>query len=379
MGQKVAVVLPEIEPFSFLKGGALATWVKEVYAFYDKQQFFIFSPKTSTPFRGFQVIQTSSLPTNWLNFTYLKEKSLAKLVKQNFYPSLVGFICKLKGIKIFHLHNRPTYSIVIRKLNPSAKIIVHMHNDHFLTLNKSTLNHVMLCTDVIICVSDYIRNNIEEYCRANGVIAKPLYTLYNGVDTNKFKKLQVSLNSKVIFFSGRLIPEKGVEQLIDAFIKVLKDFPDAVLKIAGGAGFGTNVDTEFIIRLKEKSSLYPANILFLGFVNHQEIHQLYNHSIIYVCPSIWNDPFPLTVLEAMSSGLALVASEKGGIPEAVGQAGLVVNPSNVEQLSNAIKTLLKDGLLTEQLGLQARQRVLEYFTWEKVSRQLWPYLFEHSP
>ncbi len=91
---------------------------------------------------------------------------------------------------------------------------------------------------------------------------------------------------------------------------------------------------------------------------------------IFSCPSIWNDPFPLAPLEAMATGLPVVASNVGGIPEAlVYGGGLLVPPNNPEALAEALKKLIEDPAQREEMGKKGHASYLNYFVWDKVRDQ----------
>jgi glycosyltransferase involved in cell wall biosynthesis len=101
------------------------------------------------------------------------------------------------------------------------------------------------------------------------------------------------------------------------------------------------------------------------------IADVYQAADVVALPS-WEEPMGLATLEAMASGAAVVASNAGGVPEAIddGQTGLLVPPRSPVQLAQAIKRILGDPALSKRLGQAAQQRVRNMFTIERYARQL---------
>ncbi len=97
--------------------------------------------------------------------------------------------------------------------------------------------------------------------------------------------------------------------------------------------------------------------------------RIFRESDVYVAPSIWNDPFPLSVLEAMASGLPVVASQVGGISEQLRYGGgVLIPPNNPARLADALQELLCDADRRRQLSLDAYRVFKEKFTWQEVRK-----------
>ena len=142
----------------------------------------------------------------------------------------------------------------------------------------------------------------------------------------------------VMVYSGRINKEKGVAELIDAMIH-LQDVPQIKLLVMGSSFFGnsTNED-DFILSLKEKTNSIEQNIIFTGFIPYEQMPNYLQLADVAIVPSIWNDPFPTTVLEAQAMGLPIIATRRGGIPEEVSEENAILLDTNehfVENLANA--------------------------------------------
>jgi glycosyltransferase involved in cell wall biosynthesis len=173
-----------------------------------------------------------------------------------------------------------------------------------------------------------------------------------------------SARARKILFVGRLIQEKGVHCLIEAVKVVFRRFPDATLEIVGSSWFGENRSTPYIAALKAAASALGSRVLFTGYVQSDRLPDIYRSAAVFVAPSVWSEPFGKMNLEAMACGLAVVSSPRGGIPEVIGDAGVLCEPDDVVALADSIMTLLGDDRLRSEMGRRARERAKTLFTWD---------------
>lgn len=126
------------------------------------------------------------------------------------------------------------------------------------------------------------------------------------------------------------------------------------------AGFGT-LPEAFKSIVREEG--IEEHVTLHGFVEQQKVLAAYQSHDILVFPSIWDEPFAAVPVEAMSSGLAIVATPAGGTPEAItdGETGLIVPPDDPARLADALERLITDGDLRVQLGQLAAARAREEF------------------
>jgi glycosyltransferase involved in cell wall biosynthesis len=113
-------------------------------------------------------------------------------------------------------------------------------------------------------------------------------------------------------------------------------------------------------------------IVATGALPHDEVVELYTEADVVVVPSIWKEPFPRVILEAMAAGRPVVATRSGGIPELVedGATGILVAPRDKLELSQALVRLLEDPGLRKRMGEAGRQRLERFFTREKIRDDL---------
>lgn len=144
----------------------------------------------------------------------------------------------------------------------------------------------------------------------------------------------------VITFTGRLVNNKGVKELMLAFEKVAAKHNDAKLLIVGGQSFSNNVKDDYVIDLEFIASRIGNGVIFTGYVDYSEITSYLQLSTIVVVPSTSFEAFPLSILEAMAAGIPVVVSDAGGTLEVIDErSGIVVNRG--EGLMMVYQRLLK--------------------------------------
>jgi glycosyltransferase involved in cell wall biosynthesis len=162
---------------------------------------------------------------------------------------------------------------------------------------------------------------------------------------------------KRILFASRLFPRKGAQFMLDALAGL--DLTGWEVVIAG--------DGPMLEPLREQARTLGLNVSFPGFVKGQALQELYASSAIFVFPSL-HDNFPVVLLEALSAGCAIITNNITGMPEVVGEAGLLVRPHDIAGLREGIARLMGDEALRDRLGRLARRRIAE-LSWERVLEQ----------
>jgi polysaccharide biosynthesis protein PelF len=183
-------------------------------------------------------------------------------------------------------------------------------------------------------------------------------TVYNGVDPASFPPLIGEPEVPTISWVGRIAPVKDVETLLRAFALVHREMPEARLRLFGSPPKGSEPYLQRCRALAADLGLRDA-ATFEGRV--ENIRDAYDAGRIVVLSSV-SEGFPYSLIEAMTCGRSCVATDVGGVTEAVGDTGLVVPPRNPELMARACLTLLRDTRLRHRLGAAARARALENFT-----------------
>ncbi|MCA9784724.1 MAG: glycosyltransferase [Candidatus Delongbacteria bacterium] len=193
--------------------------------------------------------------------------------------------------------------------------------------------------------------------------------VYNGVDQTVFRPaedrnalrraLDLPTERKVLVFVGRCERDKGVEELLEAFLAVRSQFPDWVLLCVGDGGFRAE--------LLSRISAFSADqvILAPGRVEHAKVASMLRSADAFVLPS-WAEGMPNGLLEAMACGLPCVATRVGGIPEVLrdGENGLLVEARSQDDLSRALGALMSDPVRAKGWGQRALETIARSFSWE---------------
>ena len=161
----------------------------------------------------------------------------------------------------------------------------------------------------------------------------------------------------VIVYIGRLTKEKGILQLIQA-IKQINDIPNLRLMIIGASAYRKDMrPTPFIKQLELESTPIRDRVVFTGFIDYEQMPSYLKTANVAVIPSIWEEPFGLTVVEAMAAGLPLITTRSGGIPEICEGVATIVDRSNViDNLAKAILDLYQHSEKREQMATASLQR-----------------------
>jgi glycosyltransferase involved in cell wall biosynthesis len=188
-------------------------------------------------------------------------------------------------------------------------------------------------------------------------------TVYNGVDPAVFPVVTSEPDVPTIAWAGRIDPVKDLETLLRAFSLVLKEIPQARLRLFGSAPPGGEAYLERC-RAEAADLGLSGQVTFEGRV--PEIRDAYAAGHIVVLCSI-TEGFPYTLIEAMACGRACVATDVGGVREAIGDvAGRVVPPRSPAALARACVQLLRNDGLRQAMGTAARARAVEHFTVDRA-------------
>ena len=194
----------------------------------------------------------------------------------------------------------------------------------------------------------------------NGIV----YDLFRcDTDNERIRKQFVEPDSRMIFFVGRLVYEKGVQTVIEAMPMVLREFPDLRFLVAG-----TGPHARALQVMIEELGL-GEKIKLLGFVDSEKLVKFYKCADITVVPSIY-EPFGMVVLEAMVAGSPVIVADTGGLKEIVvhEETGLCFKPGNPESLAQAMIRVLSDAELARRLTADAQRFIGEKYNWGRIAR-----------
>ncbi|MEM4677376.1 MAG: glycosyltransferase family 4 protein [Candidatus Korarchaeota archaeon] len=223
--------------------------------------------------------------------------------------------------------------------------------------------------EVYVTPSNYMKKWLErEYPYLHGKIK----VVYNAVDTEFWRKSDKGYDLKsetgfenIVLYVGRLLALKGVYDLVKTIPRILRDNKETIFIFCGT---GERRQIELMLR---KLGIPEKNYMFVGYLPRHELIKLYSTSSVLTLPS-YGENLPMTLLEAMSCSLPVIASNVGGVPEVVQHMvnGLVIDPGDLNALSNSIIMLLQDKNLRKKLAHSARKTIEERFSWNRIIPQI---------
>ena len=357
---RIAVLTSGILPVPAVQGGAVENLIDFYLEYNDKHhlhEITVYScyhhnikkhPALKSSVNHYYYVDTTSIIAKIRKRLYLR-----KAGGREFHHFSIEFFIEqvLKHLRkqkydVIIIENRPPFSLKVNKVS-DAKIVYHIHNSK-LTKESDYAEELYNAADLIICVSDFITNGVKSIVPKD----KKCLTVHNGIDLDAFfpeksaticrESLGLSSDDFVLVFSGRVTKEKGISELLDAILTI-KNICKVKLLVIGSSFYGgSNAEDTFINSLKEKAECISDRIIFTGFISYDKMPDYLRISDIAVIPSVWDDPFPTTVLEAQAMGLPIITTRRGGIPEEITEENAVLLSTDkhfVENLANAILDL----------------------------------------
>ena len=226
----------------------------------------------------------------------------------------------------------------------------------------------------IIAVSHFTKRELLEYYK---VPEEKIRVIHNGVDTKQVqpakdkRKIKEELgfnpDDLAIVSVGRLYARKGLFTLIESMPAVVKRFKNAKFIISGK---GQSDEMRKLIAHAEKIGV-KDNIIFTGYYPDKKLPKLYQAADVFAFSTFY-EHHPFAVLEALSTGLPVVTTNVGGIPETIesGKNGFLVEPFNPKQFADRILYLLEHPAEASEMGSLARKTILERFDWRIVVKDV---------
>ena len=229
------------------------------------------------------------------------------------------------------------------------------------TIEDMLLPYSALNASIVVSPSNYVKALLKKRFGVDSTV------IYHGVNLNKFKldnktknknQLGYNRNALLILFVGKLHPYKDPLTLIRAISLALKDVTELHLAMIGSGELSGEVNKEITrLRLSKRVKIYD-------WVSEKKLRKFYNAADILVLPSV-NEAFGIVLLEAMASGLPVIASNTGACPEILGSNETLFIQGDSEDLANKIVKLISNKKLLAKLRIEGRNRVEKQFGWSK--------------
>ncbi|KKP55009.1 MAG: Glycosyltransferase [candidate division WS6 bacterium GW2011_GWB1_33_6] len=281
------------------------------------------------------------------------------------YILKVSFKIKKLGIRKIIVFQILPFCFWIKLINTNSKILYHIGN-HELSKSENYYQYGFIPSSLalkvfpkiytIIPVSNHIRDGIVKRFPS---IKNKCKTIYVGIDSEIFKKGEKDKRKRIITYSGRVVPEKGVHLLVNVFNNLKKDFKDIELYILG-SGIGPNIPFDYFDIFKKEG------IKMLGLLPRKDVANILRQSSIFVYPVIWEEPFGLAPVEAMAVGIPTVVSNtKSGYTEIINDSnGYYFNSNDEKDLERVLKGLLSSSNGQKDICNKAVETIQKRLSWK---------------
>jgi glycosyltransferase involved in cell wall biosynthesis len=268
----------------------------------------------------------------------------------------------LHRTSILILHNSPELAVYLWWRLRGPRIVHHFHNQH--TTGNTWRSMYRRLPIVTTGVSRFTANWVAAHYRLPSVDV-----VYNGVDHERFAPVRRDQARTVtVGFVGRTGREKAPDLLLSAALLIARDRSDFRLQIVGSNHWDRFELDDYQRELQSQATQLRrlgVEVRFIGHVDRAGLPSRIADTDIQVVPSRWDEPCALTLFEAMSCGLPLVASATGGTPEVVGGSGLLFPRDDAEALADLLRMLLDHPEIRGALGESARRRARR-FAWSET-------------
>ena len=291
MNKKIFIILPHKDQFIKTYAGSASIWVKD----------FLNVSKYKNVIKVFGSTKETINIFVKKNYQNIKIPKIKFASKSNFYTNKLINYCKIYKPALIEIHNRPSYLINISKFYNKTNFILVIHNDPLNLKGSMTISQRKKLLEIcykIYFVSSWVEDKFFEGIDKN--FYNNFKTIYPSI--NKITKFPKKEN--IIIFSGTLNLAKGFDKFATAIIKILNKYKNWKSIIIGDEP-------------REKYFFKHPRLLFTGWIPQDKVLSLYEKSSITVVPSLWEEPFGRSSLEAGSRGNAVIISKKGGLPETI--------------------------------------------------------------
>lgn len=262
--------------------------------------------------------------------------------------------------EIVHVHHLGKGAVRAAVAPTASRFVFTTHNGQMLCGYERSLirkTAFWFCARRADCIVALSKSEVDFFADSGKVAVDRIALIHNGLPKDVFypvEKEKPSLPFNILFV-GQLIPLKGLEVLFQA-LKIIDRNGDITLRLAY-----QTAECEERYRSMVRTLGIEDQVEFIGFVSPNELKKHYQDADVFVLPS-YAESFPSTIMEAMLCGTPAIATKVGGIPEQLGDYGVLVDPGNVGQLVEAIAEMLEDPGLDRSQSLAMSEYVADQFS-----------------
>ncbi len=302
------------------------------------------------------------------NFEFTGKYTSSLMQEVDMYAKMAAYIAKEQDFDVIHAHDWLTYKAGIAAKKATGKpLVIHVHATEYDRSPNGNVNPYvfeiekmgMKEADAIITVSNLTKDIVE---KKYNIDAHKIFTVYNAVDFKTDDKIyQKNKDEKLVTFLGRITHQKGPEYFVKAAKKIIERMPNVRFVMAGGGDMYYQM-----VSLVAKEGI-STRFHFTDFLNPEGVRHLLAISDVYVMPSV-SEPFGITPLEAIKSGVPVVISNQSGVGEILEHA-FKVDYWDVDALADSIYGLVKYPSLSEHLKKYSAQE-LDNLKWVKCAKDI---------
>lgn len=273
--------------------------------------------------------------------------------------------------KVIHGQSIPSSvpGFLVKKILGKPYVVYSRGSDVYLPwrFKRIRSNLVLKSADAVIALTEDMKKEMQNICN------REIFVIPNGIILTNFQNLskeetrdnlQIKNGERIVLFVGRLHPVKGVKYLIQAMDVIRRRNAGARLMLVGDGEEGESLEG-----LVKELNL-EKQITFVGKVPNESIPQYMAASDVLVLPSL-SEGFSIVLLEAMASGLSIVATKVGGVPEVIkdGENGFLVESESSKKIAEKVLLLLNNDRLKRQISRNNKEKAKKY-SWKKIVEKL---------
>lgn len=347
--KKIAVLGPGFLPIPSVRNGGVEQLTTQLIMANEKEETFYFDVFT---------VYDKQLSSFVLSRTTLKcinvnilEKIIQKVINKIYYLFKIHKMFDFYSIKaVKMLRNTPNdydyiliennmylYKYINENLHKKSKMIFHLHNDVGDIYKPYELcNYISKTAFRVITCSEFLKKRFDTVVKSQKAVV-----LNNSIDLNRFhfdenlrnklrKEYNISNNSIVFSYIGRIVKPKGFLECLKAFVELAKNNKNIYLFVIGSNGFGKNIKDKYYKDINKISNMYHDQIIYTGEIKNSLINSFISAADIVVVPTLIEEAFGLVAIEAMACKRPLLVTDSGELPNLVNALnGIVINRKNI--------------------------------------------------
>ncbi|MBQ7148238.1 MAG: glycosyltransferase [Pseudobutyrivibrio sp.] len=370
--KKLAILAPCILPVPASKGGAVEELITCIINQNEISQKFAIDLYTiaDTSYEQTSYTFTRIIPISLDNYISITDRFLDKYYrtfgdedcasKRSFDKKIVSEFMRNYKTEVYYaviVENQMSLAIELLSSLDGRRdfpIYFHMHNDVDIYRAPKSIKMLAVGGVQFIAISDYIKNQILKY-ESKAVV----HILYNGVDLRKYTMTTKTTDEYTRFlYAGRIISEKGVLELVEAFGKTLELLPRELSdKVSLDIIGFSDKQTCYERRVRKAAEPFGNLIHLSSRLSTTEMASKYNEYDVVVMPTINEEPFGLVALETIAKGIPLITTNSGALPEVVGDGAIIVDKCNdfITKLATSMSEMVFNPQRRAQLGKKGNE------------------------